>query len=121
VSDERNTELADALGEFGRRVGQAITDVVDSVRPALDALTEAVAEVAARPEFRGLVDRAEQAMRRRACLCWCQRAHPADRGVCEALDAVIVGQFSSGLLGDATVVPLCAPCAASRAARDFAG
>ena len=121
MSDDRNTELAETLAEFGRRIGQAITDAVDSVRPALDALTEAATEVAARPEFRGLVDRAEQAMRRRACLCWCQRAHPADRGVCEALDAVIVGQHSSGLLGDVALVPLCAPCAAARAARDFAG
>jgi hypothetical protein len=117
VSDDRNTELAETLAEFGRRIGQAITDAVESVRPALDALTQA----AARPEVRSLVDRAEQAMRRRACLCWCQRAHPADRGVCEALDAVIAGPHSSGLMGDAAVVPLCAPCAAARAARDFAG
>ena len=120
MSDDRNTDLADTLAEFGRKVGQAITDAVDSVRPALDALTDAAAEVAARPEVRGLIDRAEQAMRRRACLCWCQRAHPADHGVCEVLDAVIVGPHSSGLLGDAAVVPLCAPCAAARAARDFA-
>jgi hypothetical protein len=109
VSDDRNAELAETLAEFGRRVGQAITDAVDSVRPAF------------RPEVRAFIERAEQAMRRRACLCWCQRAHPADRGVCEALDAVIVGQHSSGLLGEAAMVPLCAPCAAARAARDFAG
>jgi hypothetical protein len=117
VSDDRNAELAETLAEFGRRVGQAITDAVDSVRPAFGALTDA----AARPEVRAFIERAEQAMRRRACLCWCQRAHPADRGVCEALDAVIVGQHSSGLLGEAALVPLCAPCAAARAARDFAG
>jgi hypothetical protein len=117
VDDDRNTELADTLAEFGRKVGQVVTDAVESVRPALSALAEAVD----RPEIRSLLNRAEQAMRRRACLCWCQRAHPADSGVCDALDAVIVGQHSSGLLGDVAVVPLCAPCAAARAARDFAG
>jgi hypothetical protein len=35
-------------------------------------------------------------------------------------DAVITGQYSSDLLGDVDV-PLCAPCAAARAAHQFAG
>lgn len=44
----------------------------------------------------------------------------ADGGICEVFDAVITGQCRSGLLGDVHV-PLCAPCAAARAARQFAG
>jgi hypothetical protein len=115
VSDDRDTELAETLAEVGRQVGQAMTDAIERIRPAFDAL----AKVADRPEVRAVVERAEQAMRRRPCLCFCARAHPADRGVCEALDAVITGQYSSDFLGELDV-PLCAPCAAARAARQFA-
>ena len=116
MSDDRDTELADTLAEVGRKVGQAITDALERMRPALDAL----ADVANRPEVRAVFERAEKAMRRRPCLCFCPRAHPADRGICENFDAVITGQYSSDLLGDVDV-PLCAPCAAARAAHEFAG
>ena len=61
MSDDRDTELADTLAEVGRRVGQAMTDALERIRPAIDAL----AEVANRPEVRAVIDRAEQAMRRR--------------------------------------------------------
>jgi hypothetical protein len=115
VPDDRDTELADALAEVGRRVGQAIADALERMRPAFDALSD----VANRPEIRAVFERAEKVMRRRPCLCFCSRAHPADRGICEVFDAVITGQFSSDLLGDVDV-PLCAPCAAARAARKFA-
>jgi len=115
VGDERGTELADTLAEVGRRVGQAVTDALEHMRPAFDA----IAEVASRPEVQAVIDRAEKAMRRRLCLCFCPRAHPADRHICEALDAVIAGRYSSDLLGDVDV-PLCAPCAAARAAHEFA-
>jgi hypothetical protein len=116
VSDDRDTQLADALSEVGRRVGQAMTDALERIRPAFGAL----AEVANRPEVRAVIERAENALRRRPCLCFCPKAHPADRGVCEMLDAVITGQYRSDLLGEVDV-PLCAPCAAARAAREFAG
>ena len=116
MGDDRDTELADALAEVGRRVGRAMTDALERIRPTFDAL----AEVANRPEVRAVIERAEKVMRRRPCLCFCSRAHPADRGVCEAFDAVITGQYSSDLLGDIDV-PLCAPCAAARAADEFAG
>jgi hypothetical protein len=115
VGDDRDTELADALAEVGRRVGQAMTDALERMRPAIDA----IAEVANRPEVRAVIGRAEKIMRRRPCLCFCPRAHPADRSICEVLDAVITGQYSSDLLGE-VAVPLCAPCAAARAAREFA-
>jgi hypothetical protein len=114
VGDDRDTTLADTLAEVGRRVGQAVTDAVERVRPAVDSL----AEVANRPEVRAVIERAEQALRRRPCLCFCSRAHPADHDICEVFDAVITGQYSSDLLGDVQV-PLCAPCAAARAARTF--
>ena len=115
MQDGKDTELADALAAVGRRVGQAIASALERMRPAFDALADA----ADRPEVRAVFERAEKVMRRRPCLCFCSRAHPADRGICEVFDAVITGQFSSDLLGDVDV-PLCAPCAAARAARKFA-
>jgi hypothetical protein len=114
VSDDKGTQLADTLAEVGRRVGQAMTDALERMRPAYDAL----AEVANRPEVRGLLERAEKAMKRRPCLCFCARAHPEDRDICEMFDAVITGRHNSELLGDIGI-PLCAPCAAARAARAF--
>ncbi len=116
MSEDRDTEFAEALSEVGRRVGQALTDALERMRPAFDAL----AEVANRPEVRAVIERAEKALRRRPCLCFCPKAHPADHGVCEMLDAVITGQYRSDFLGEIDV-PLCAPCAAARAAREFAG
>jgi hypothetical protein len=116
VDEDRDTDLPDMLAEAGRRVGQAVTEGLERIRPAFDA----VAEVANRPEVRAVIERAETVMRRRPCLCFCSRAHPADGGVCEAFDAVITGQYRLGLLGDVDV-PVCAPCAAARAARQFAG
>ena len=116
MGDDRGTDLADALAEAGRRVGQAVTDALERMRPAFDAL----AEVASRPEIRAVIERADRALRHRPCLCFCSRAHPADHGICETFDAVITGQYSSDLLGEFDV-PLCAPCAAARAAREFAG
>jgi hypothetical protein len=115
VSDPRkDTELADTLAEVGRRVGQAITDALERLRPAADALTEALN----RPEVQAVRERAERVLRFRPCLCFCQRAHPDDSGICETFNAVVTGPRSSDLLGDIDV-PLCAPCAAARAAREF--
>jgi hypothetical protein len=73
-----------------------MTDALERIRPAFDAL----AKVANRPEVRAVIERAEKATRRRPCLCFCSRAHPADCGVCEVFDAVITGHYSSDLLGD---------------------
>jgi hypothetical protein len=115
VSEHKDTDLADTLAEVGRRLGQAITDAMERVRPAIDALAEATR----RPEVRVVIDRAEKLAARRPCLCFCPRAHPADHGICEPFDAVVTSQRSSELLGDLDV-PLCAPCAAARAARKFA-
>jgi len=115
VDEGKNTELADTLAEVGRKVGQAVTDAIERMRPTFDAVTG----VANRPEVRAVVERAERLMRHRPCLCFCMKAHPADRGICETFDAVITGQHSSELFGDVGV-PMCAPCAAARAAREFA-
>jgi len=43
------------------------------------------------------------------CHCLCSEAHPADRGICEAENAVIARRFETELLGSVDV-PLCAPC-----------
>jgi hypothetical protein len=115
VSDGKDTELADTLAEAGRKVGQAITDAIERARPAFDA----IADAANRPEIRALIERVDRALQRRPCLCFCLRAHPEDRGICETFGAVIKGKFTSDLLGEIDV-PICAPCAAARAARDFA-
>lgn len=111
-----NAELADRLAEMGRKLGQAMTDTLEQLRPAYDA----VANLSKRPEVRAVIDGAEKVMRRRPCLCLCARVHPEDHDVCEMFDAVITGRCISDVLGD-FAVPLCAPCAAARAARDFAG
>ena len=92
------------------------TTLFRSLRPAITA----VAEVAGRPEVRSVVERAEKLLRHRPCLCFCARAHPDDAGICEPFDAVITRPHSSDLFGEVDV-PLCAPCAAARAARDFTG
>lgn len=114
MGEEKDTQLADTLAELGRRVGQAVTDAFERIRPAVDALAEA----ASSPEVRAVVERAEKALRRRPCLCFCSKTHPEDSGICEMLDAVTTGQYYLGPLGDVEV-PLCAPCAAARAADKF--
>jgi hypothetical protein len=111
----QNSDLADTLAEAGRKVGQAITDGLARIKPAFDAL----GEMANRPEVRAVFERAEWLAQRRPCLCFCARAHPDDRGICETFGAVITGQHASDLLGDIDI-PICAPCAAARAAREFA-
>ena len=114
MSNGKDTELADTLAEVGRKVGQAISDALERMRPAADA----VAEVLRRPEVQAVLERADKVLRRRPCLCFCMGAHPDDRAICETFDAVVTGQHSSDVLGDIQV-PLCAPCAAARAARQF--
>jgi hypothetical protein len=116
MGDDKDTQLADTLAEVGRKVGQALTDAIERIRPAWDAVTD----VANRPEVRAVIDATERALRHRPCLCFCLTAHPDDRGVCEMFDAVITGEHGSDWLGDLHV-PICAPCAAARAAREFAG
>ena len=116
MSDREDSELADKLAEVGRKVGLAVSDALERIRPAIDAVTG----VANRPEVRSVVERAEKMLRHRPCLCFCARAHPADVGICEPFDAVITRPYSSDLLGEVDV-PLCAPCAAARAAREFSG
>jgi hypothetical protein len=115
VGDGKDSDLAETLAEVGRKVGQAMTDALERIRPAI----KAVKDVANRPEVRAVIERAEGLARRRPCLCFCLRAHPADRDICEPWDAVISGRHSTDLLGDIDV-PICAPCAAARAAREFA-
>jgi hypothetical protein len=115
MADQKRSELADTLAEAGRKLGQAISDALDRMRPAIEALEG----MANRPEVRAMRERAEKLAQHRPCLCFCARAHPEDRGICEMFDAVITGQHRSEFLGEVDI-PLCAPCAAARAARHFA-
>ena len=50
MSDDKDTELADTLAEVGRRLGQALSDGLDRLRSARDA----VADAANRPEVRAV-------------------------------------------------------------------
>jgi hypothetical protein len=114
MSERRDHDFADALAEAGRKVGQAMDDALDRMQPVFDA----VADVANRAEVRTVLERAQQVLSVRPCLCMCSRAHPDDHGICQKLDAVVTGQLGTGFLADLDV-PLCAPCAAARAARQF--
>jgi hypothetical protein len=116
VTARRDTELPERLAEAGRRLGVALTEAMERIRPAVAAVTE----VASRPEVKSVLERAEKMLRRRPCLCLCARTHPADAGICEPFDAVITRPHDFDLLGEIDV-PLCAPCAAARAAREFSG
>lgn len=115
MSANRDPHLADTFAEAGRKVGQALSDLLDSIQPAFDAMASA----ANRPEVQSVLGRAERLLRRRPCLCFCSKAHPEDQSICEMFDAVVTGQHNSDLLGDVGI-PLCAPCAAARAAHEFA-
>jgi hypothetical protein len=114
VGDRKDSELADRLAEVGRRVGLAMSDALERIRPAIAAVTD----LASRPEVRSVVEGAEKMLRHRPCLCFCARAHPGDPGICEPFDAVITRPYSSDLLGEVSL-PVCAPCAAAQAAREF--
>jgi hypothetical protein len=116
VGEPEDADLAEALAEVGRKVGQALADALDRVRPALDAVVEA----ARGPEVQELIDRLDRSLRRRPCLCMCWRTHPEDQGICERANAVITRPYNLDFLGDIRV-PLCAPCAAAQAARDLSG
>lgn len=113
MASDRQTDLAGTLAELGRRVGQAMDEAIASVRPALT-------EASRRPEVRAVIERLEKLLARRPCLCFCSRAHPDDRGICETFGAVISRPYSSELLGEFDV-PMCAPCAAARAVHEFRG
>ena len=115
MTGNKGPDLPETFAEAGRRVGQALSDLMDSIQPAFDALAGAVQ----RPQVQAALGRAERLLRHRPCLCLCMRSHPDDQGICELLDAVVTGQHSSDLLGEVSV-PLCAPCAAARAAHQFA-
>jgi hypothetical protein len=114
MGEDRDTELADTLAEVGRRIGQALTDALERMRSACDA----VADVANRPEVQAVSEWTARALRRRPCLCLCARVHPDDRDICEMLDAVITGPSSSDWAHKVDI-PLCAPCAAARAVHHF--
>jgi hypothetical protein len=116
-----NSEPLPSVGEamiaLADAVSRAMTEWLDLVRPALTAL----AEFTARPEVQAVIRYGlvmDQAGR--PCRCLCEQTHPDDQGVCQKLDAITTRRYRSDLLGDVEV-PLCAPCAAAQAAREFTG
>jgi hypothetical protein len=83
----------DALGEWRQRVGEATTEALGKLDPAVRAAMEA-----GRAAFTGDWN---------ACHCQCGTAHPDDSGVCDGR-AVLTRR-----LGEADV-SLCAPCAVAQ-------
>lgn len=82
-----------AVGEWRQRVGEATTEALGKLDPALRAAVEA--------------GRAALTGEWRACHCPCRAAHPDDKGVCDGR-AVLTRR-----LGDVDV-SLCAPCAVAQ-------
>lgn len=100
-------ELLDAYQKFARLgdvLRDAVADLVEQVRPAFDALTEAVS----RPEVQeAMTDwRNRPRLQARPCYCLCGAVHPGAPGICDGQGTVIVRLTVS--------VPFCAPCAAAR-------
>jgi hypothetical protein len=104
----------EAMIALANSVGRAVTDWLESRRRML-------AEFTSRPDVQAVIRYGlvmDQAGR--PCWCRCGQTHPDDQGICEKLDAITSRWYRSDLLGDVEV-PLCAPCAAAQAAREFAG
>jgi hypothetical protein len=87
----------DALGEWRQRVGEATTEALAKLDPAVRAAVEAAVE-AGRAVFTGDWH---------ACHCSCGTAHPEDKGVCDGR-AVLTRRLDAG------EVALCAPCAVAQ-------
>jgi hypothetical protein len=107
----------EAIMALVNSVGRGLAEWLESQRPVLEALTQVASRPAVQAVIRyGLVmDHAG-----RPCQCLCRQTHPDDQGICEKLDAMTSRWYRSDLLGNVEV-PLCAPCAAAQAAREFTG
>jgi hypothetical protein len=117
MSDDKppRQSVGEAVTALADAVSRATAEWLGSVRSALTAL----AEYAARPEVHAVIRYGlvmDQAGR--PCRCLCEQTHPDDQGICERLDAITSRWYRSDLLGGVEV-PLCAPCAAAQAAREF--
>jgi hypothetical protein len=95
---------ADALGEWAQRVGDATTEALDKLDPAVRAAIEA---------GRAALEAGRDALIGHDCRCQCGTSHPNDRGVCDHR-AVMTRR-----LGNVTV-PLCAPCAVAQGFAEMA-
>jgi hypothetical protein len=95
---------ADALGEWAQRVGDATTEALDKLDPAVRAAIDA---------GRAALEAGRDALIAHDCRCQCGTAHPNDQGVCDHR-AVIRRR-----LGNVNV-PLCAPCAVAQGFAEMA-
>ena len=91
--------VADALGEWSKRISDATHEAMDKIEPAFRSAVEA-GRSAVTGEWR-------------AWHCQCETAHPDDSGVCERR-AVMTRR-----VGGANV-SLCAPCAVAQGFAEMA-
>jgi hypothetical protein len=95
---------SDALSEWAQRVGDATTEALDKLDPAVRAAIDA---------GRAALEAGRDALIGQDCRCQCGTAHPSDLGVCDHR-AVIKRR-----LGNVNV-PLCAPCAVAQGFAEMA-
>jgi hypothetical protein len=94
----------DAVSEWAQRVGDATTEALEKLDPAVRAAIEA---------GRAAIEAGRDALIGHDCRCVCGQAHPNDRGVCDHR-AVMTRR-----LGHVNV-PLCAPCAVAQGFAEMA-
>jgi hypothetical protein len=93
-----------ALGEWAQRVGDATSEALEKLDPAVRAAIEA---------GRAALEAGRDALIGRDCHCQCGTAHPNDLGVCDHR-AVMTRRLGS------VNVPLCAPCAVAQGFAEMA-
>jgi hypothetical protein len=94
----------DAVSEWAQRVGDATTEALDKLDPAVRAAIDA---------GRAALEAGRDALIGQDCRCQCGTAHPNDLGVCDHR-AVIKRRLGS------VNVPLCAPCAVAQGFAEMA-
>ena len=88
---------SDALSEWAQRVGDATTEALEKLDPAVRAAIEA----------------GRDALIGHDCRCVCGTAHPNDLGVCDHRAVMTRRQGNAN-------VPLCAPCAVAQGFAEMA-
>ncbi len=93
-----------ALSEWAQRVGDATTEAMEKLDPAVRAAIDA---------GRAALEAGRDALIGHDCRCVCGQAHPSDLGVCDHR-AVMTRRLGT------VNVPLCAPCAVAQGFAEMA-
>ena len=95
---------SDALSEWAQRVGDATTEALEKLDPAVRAAIDA---------GRAALEAGRDALIGHDCRCQCGTSHPNDLGVCDHR-AVMTRRLGS------VNVPRCAPCAVAQGFAEMA-